>query len=459
VSIAFTEGEDQRYAVPVMQVSREMAEMSDHGAPIAHLDDGALLVDAMQDPRGAGAVISSALRRRGRRTRHGELRGHPRRTRLASLADDPRDVQVLGVEQSNSSALIDGRLIAKLVRRLEPGLNPDVELPGHLTRAGFERVPAVAATLDIDLAGEHEPANLVIVHDAIDHESDLWVKVVDDLGLALDTGAAAGDGRGDETGLALAELLGRRTAELHRALVRTDVDTRRGGASSPMEPEAFTLLWQRSILQTLRNEVKQTQRELRRARRSGRLDEARLDQVARFDDCIDALTARFDRLRSTKLDAKRIRVHGDLHLGQVLWTGQDVVFIDFEGEPGAPIAQRSIKRSPLADVAGLVRSFDYASRMSVHTAIERGRLPETELAEAATWQRAWTTSVCDALLTSYDDVIDGSGLVPQEHADRRMLLDVYALTKALYEVRYELANRPDWVTWPLEAIIDMADDR
>ena len=128
-------------------------------------------------------------------------------------------------------------------------------------------------------------------------------------------------------------------------------------------------------------------------------------------------------------------------------------------EPGAPIAQRSIKRSPLADVAGLLRSFDYAGRMSVHTAIERGRLADTELAEAAAWQRSWTTDVGNALLAAYDEVIDGSGLVPQEVTDRRLLLDVYALTKALYEVRYELANRPDWVAWPLEAIIDMANER
>jgi len=460
VSVAFTEGEDQRYAVPVLRLGRDFVETHDRFSPIAHLDDGGALVDAMHDQRGASIVLGAALRRRTRNGRHGSLRGAPRRTRLGKLTDDPRNVQVLGVEQSNSSAIIDGRLIAKLVRRLEPGLNPDVELPAHLRRAGFDRVPGVAATLDLDLAGETRPANVIVVHDAVDHESDLWVKFLDDLGLAIDVGAALDDGAND-TSLPVAALLGQRTAELHASLTRTDVEhprsatDARAGDRPAMQPEPFTLLWQRSILQTMRNSVKQTQRDLRRAVRDGRLSEPALAHAASFDDAVETLTRRFDPLRTTKLDAARIRVHGDLHLGQVLWTGQDVVFIDFEGEPGAPMTQRTIKRSPLADVAGLLRSFDYAGRMSVHTATERGRVSDTDQDTIDRWRRSWTERVGVALLDAYDETIDGAGLVPADPADRRLLLDVYILIKALYEVRYELANRPDWVTWPLSSIDEM----
>jgi maltose alpha-D-glucosyltransferase/alpha-amylase len=462
VTVSFTEGDDHRYSVPVMRIGRDLAETGDRStspAAIAHLDDGALLVDAMSDARGAAVVLGAALRKRSRSGRHGELRGHPRRGRIAKLADDPRRVNVLGVEQSNSSAIIDGRLIAKLVRRLEPGTNPDVELPTHLLAAGFDRVPGVAATLEIDVAGEPAPANVVVVHDAVPHESDLWVKMLDELGLAIDQVLAAEGHRDVVVDTSIARLVGQRTAELHHALSRTDVgtakDTNAGSRSSPMAPESFTLHWQRSLLQTLRTSIRSTQRDLRRARRGHRLADAAVAQAAGLDAQLDRLMDRFDRLRDEKFDAKRIRLHGDLHLGQILWEGHDIVFIDFEGEPGAPMAQRTIKRSPLADVAGLLRSFDYAGRMALHTAVERGRVIDLDDVDA--WRQEWTRRNHDALLDAYFEHIDGAGLIPAADADRRLLLDVYAATKALYEVRYELANRPDWVSWPMSAILEMLD--
>ncbi len=449
VSTSFTEGDDQRYAVPLMRVSREVAETYDRsGAVVAQLDDGALLIDAMADQRGAAVVIGAALRRRTRATRRAEMRGIPRRARLATIADDPRAVNLLGVEQSNSSAIVDGRLIAKLVRRLEPGLNPDVELPTHLRSVGFAAVPGVVATLDMDLVGESAPANVVVVHDAVTHESDLWTKMLDDLGLSLDLGVSRDAPAAAVPGEAIADLLGRRTADMHRCLAAD-------AGAAHMRPEPFTLHWQRSLLQTLRNAVRATQRELHRARRDGRLDERALAQAADLDARTDALFDRFERLRTGKLDAYRIRVHGDLHLGQILWTGHDIVFIDFEGEPGAPMAQRTIKRSPLADVAGLVRSFDYAGRMAVHTAVERGRIGEGDDAAVEEWRRAWTRTVESTLLTVYLEAISDAGLVPTDPADQRLLLDVYIVVKAMYEVRYELANRPDWVTWPMSAITDL----
>ncbi len=462
VTFSFTEGDDQRYTVPVMRLAREIVAGIDSSVAvhaIASLDDGSLLVDAMYDARGAAVVFGAALRRRSRRGRHGELRGRPRRTRVAGLTDDPRNVNVLGVEQSNSSAIIDGRLIAKLIRRLEPGLNPDVELPSHLLAAGFEHVPGVAATLDLDLARESNPANVVVIHDAITHESDLWVKVLDDLSLMIDMGAPYdGSGGAEPAGeTSIATLLGQRTAELHKALALTDpVPTGRNGRQ-PMTPESFNLLWQRSILQTLRNSVRATQRDLRRARRGHVLDETAQAQADRLDDDIDRLLERYDELRTRKLDAKRIRVHGDLHLGQILWTGNDVVFIDFEGEPGLPISQRTIKRSPLADVAGLVRSFDYAGRMAVHTARERGRIADTDVDRVDAWRAAWTDASQQALLDAYFADVGDTGLIPSDDDDRRLLLEVYVLVKSLYEVRYELANRPDWVAWPMSAISDMLE--
>ncbi len=325
------------------------------------------------------------------------------------------------------------------MRRLEPGPNPDVELPAHLTKQGFGHVPGVAATLEIDLVGEDAPADVVIVHDAITNEGDLWSWMLDELAVGIEHhGGFAGSN--DQT-LWLAELLGRRTAELHTALATSDV-------GDGMTPQPFTLLWQRSLLQTLRNGVRATQRSLRRAKLETPAAHALLEPV-------DDVLARFEPLRTTKLEARRIRVHGDLHLGQILWSGNDLTFIDFEGEPGRPIGERRIMRSPLTDVAGLLRSIDYAGRSALDTAIARGLIAEADREEIDVRRDRWTDVVCNTINEAYLRAAAGAELVPAERADADLLLGVYLLQKGLYEVRYELANRPEWVHWPLSAVAEM----
>jgi maltose alpha-D-glucosyltransferase/alpha-amylase len=207
----------------------------------------------------------------------------------------------------------------------------------------------------------------------------------------------------------------------------------------------------------VRNSVRATQRELKRHRRADDLDAEATELADLVIARGDELISRFDPLTTTKMSAKRIRIHGDLHLGQILWTGHDVVFIDFEGEPGQPMGQRTIKRSPLGDVAGLLRSLDYAGRVAVDTAVERGRVGDADRPTVDTWRAAWTHEMQRRLLDAYAETVDESGLVPDDADEMRLLLDVYMVTKSLYEVRYELSNRPDWVAWPLHAVVEMLD--
>ncbi len=258
---------------------------------------------------------------------------------------------------------------------------------------------------------------------------------------------------GDEAVLeAVTQLLGKRTAQMHLNLA--------GGAPA-FEPERFSLLFQRSILQSLRQSLRDTQRGVRRARATIPADaQAMAVQLLEHGD---RLLERFDVLRTRKLDAARTRVHGDLHLGQALWTGRDVVFIDFEGEPGRSIGERSIKRSPLADVAGLVRSFDYAGRVALATSAERGRTGAADAEQLERWRQAATTRMQERFWKIYRTTLregttaagPGDGLIPADDVDARLLLDAHVVLKALYEVRYELANRPAWVSWPLGAIAHM----
>jgi maltose alpha-D-glucosyltransferase/alpha-amylase len=393
-------------------------------------------------------VTASALRRRTRKGRSSVAVGHPRRPGLTKLAADPHDVHVISAEQTNSSAIVSGRVIAKLIRRLTPGENPDVTLPMHLRARGFEHVPGVAGTLDVQL-GREPAASAVVVHDLVVNEADLWEWSQDLLTREIERLVSDPESMPDDAVMsAVTGLLGERTAAMHLGLA--------GGAPG-FEPEHFSLLWQRSMLQSLRASLRETQRLVRRSRSSMT---AHADELAAtLLEGGDELLGQFDALRTRKLDATRIRVHGDLHLGQALWTGHDIVFIDFEGEPGRPIGERSIKRSPLNDVAGIVRSIDYAGRVALATSTERGRVGETQVEALDGWRRAWTeritTSYVGCYLAMLTSTADGAALIPSDAADVHLLLDAHIVLKALYEVRYELAVRPAWVSWPLAAIAHM----
>jgi maltose alpha-D-glucosyltransferase/alpha-amylase len=442
VRVSFTEGDDHRYSIPVMRAHSRIANAvaaDTPGAIVANLADGEMLVDAMAHPEGAFAVVAAALARRSAKGRHGGLRGLPRRSRAARPLGSARDVHLLGLEQSNSSVMVGSDYIAKLVRRLEPGPNPDVELPGHLAELGFPHVPGLVATAEVGLVNETAPADVVIVHDAVPNDGDLWGWVLDELALSIEQTGGFDVEHG--TSAWLAELLGRRTAELHIALAEP-------GDDASMAPTGFTLLWQRSLLQTLRNGVRATQRALRRAH----VDAPGAAELLRP---VDDVLARFDRLRAEKLDARRIRVHGDLHLGQILRSGSDITFIDFEGEPGQPIGERRILRSPLTDVAGLVRSLDYAGRSAADTAIARGLVADTDIQALDASRDAWTTAMRTSLVETYLTTIAPADLVPTDRDEAQLLLDIYTLHKGLYEIRYELANRPDWVGWPMSAVAEM----
>jgi maltose alpha-D-glucosyltransferase/alpha-amylase len=234
---------------------------------------------------------------------------------------------------------------------------------------------------------------------------------------------------------------------LHEALLSDDVEA--------FTPEPFTTLWQRSLYQAFRAQVAPTLQLLRRS--IDRLPEEARENAIVLLDAESEILAIFQRVRDHRIDAMRSRVHGDYHLGQVLHAGRDFVIIDFEGEPSRSPTQRRIKRSPLSDVAGMVRSFQYAARAGFNAYEERGLVTaETRdaLHDRGDLWNAWVTL---RFLTGYFEAIASTGLVPASAEDRSALLSAYVLDKALYEVRYELNNRPDWAPIPIEGVVQIIE--
>jgi maltose alpha-D-glucosyltransferase/alpha-amylase len=167
------------------------------------------------------------------------------------------------------------------------------------------------------------------------------------------------------------------------------------------------------------------------------------------------IIGRYDLVRRGKIAASRIRCHGDYHLGQVLFTGQDFVIIDFEGEPARSLSERRLKCSPLRDLAGMIRSFHYAARTALNKQVLLLPQPENALPRLNQWAQYWYTWVSVNFLKAYLDVIKPAGLLPEDPARLKILLDAFLYDKALYEVGYELNNRPDWVKVPLQGILQL----
>ena len=246
--------------------------------------------------------------------------------------------------------------------------------------------------------------------------------------------------------LVRARLLGERTAELHLALGQ-------GGDDPAFRRESFTTLHQQSIFQSAHSMLARNLAVLRKRLpalpdAASELARVALDREAEID-------ARLRRIVARKVEVSRIRCHGDLHLGQVLWTGNDFVFIDFEGEPARQLTQRRYKRTALLDVAGVIRSFDYAGA----AALRGGRVRPEDIATLQPWAEAWVGWVSATYLSGFLQTIareqpalgpDGPApLIPRSDEDVALLVDFYQFEKCIYELGYELNNRPDWVDIPL----------
>ncbi len=376
----------------------------------------------------------------------------------------------MGVEQSNSSIVYGHRLVLKIFRHIEPGLNPDLEIGRFLSeRVHFPHVPAVAGWLEY-AANDGQEATLGILQEFVKNQGDAWSFTLNSLSefwqrangrlaelstliprnlFPLTMSAEPTPGIARELSgpyLDAAALLAQRTAQLHLAL-----------ASEPtiaaFAPEPYTPQFQASLRQSLREKM-QNSFALLRAHFIDMLGDTRAD-AERVLAAENEVLRSFEVALSQPIAAMRTRIHGDYHLGQVLYTGSDFVIIDFEGEPARPISERSVKLSPLQDVAGMLRSFHYAAFASVFatagTAEAHGESARERLRAAQNWY-SW---VAANFTHAYLSEAGSASFIPADQEQLANLLRLHLLEKAVYELSYELNNRPDWVQIPLAGILSL----
>jgi trehalose synthase-fused probable maltokinase len=386
---------------------------SDDGWTAERLDDldGLTVYDAFADPDAARVLPRLFAAEATVQGEHATVEFH-----WGEEFDRPRpdaDVRPMGAEQSNSSVVFDDTVVLKLFRRLEAGDNPELEMLRFLTNRNFPNIAELTGW--IEYSGELMEATLGIVQRYVGGGRDGWELALDEIGSDPDAFVAR-----------MAEL-GAVIGRMHTALASDGSDP----AFAPEEPsqESTSL-----ITATIDEQIERLFVDLPED------NEALEPIVHRGEEVRDRLSL----LSHIGASGKLIRHHGDLHLGQTLLAPDRWIVLDFEGEPARPLIERRRKRSPLRDVAGMLRSFAYAASAAD---IQRGTsAPE-----------GWEDRTREAFLSGYFGAVD-TALLPPGESNARTLLTIFELEKAVYELRYELNNRPDWVRIPVAGIARLLEE-
>jgi maltose alpha-D-glucosyltransferase / alpha-amylase len=368
---------------------------------------------------------------------------------LAEAIDD--EARIPPLDQSNTAVFFGTRLFLKIYRLLREGVNPELEMGRFLTDVSpYPHIAPLVGAAEYIGAAENERYTLAVLQKYIDNQGDLWTLTHEHLARMVAvpaTGApesaTAAHAVAADFHLARMALLGRRVAELHAALCRATGDP--AFDPEPVTAEEFAG-WKQAILREIDATLAAAE-----AARPRMTPEAR-ERVAPLFAAADGLRSRVRSAECRLEGLVKTRYHGDLHLGQVLVVQDEFVLVDFEGEPARPFAERRAKSSVLRDVAGMLRSFSYAAHAAAVRHEAGPALGEPALKALEEWQRG----AARCFLEGYSRAAQGLASVPADGASFDATLDLFLLEKALYELRYEIANRPDWIEIPLRGLLDLA---
>src|SRR5580765_5686824 len=482
IQIEYADGEPDLLTVPLSLAVGEQAENILRDKPHVVLakvegvpDAASMLYGAIFDHRFTDALLTSILRRRRFRVQKGDIVGsHTGKLRNSSnLAGDKLEPQPQTLDMNNILITLGDAFVLKLYRRVESGPNPDREMGEFLTNImNFPHIAPMLGAIEYRVTQEdiEEVTTLGTLTSYYRYATDGWTYTLDHLGLFFERALAMGENdprlkdlqSGTPIELAYqpvpalmnellgghsenALLLGRCTAELHIALS--------GRADIPeFAPEPFTEFYRHGLYHGF---VAQMSRSLAALRlQLDLLPESAQEEARAVLERENTLRERFTALRDTRISGMRTRHHGDFHLANVLYTGSDYIIANFDGDHTRPMSERRIKRSPIKDVASMVRSFHYVSHAVLFNHVP-GIVTNPDAApRLERWAKAWYQWVSALFLRGYFETAEPAKCLPRTQAEIKALLDAYTLEKGLLEVEYELERRPDWVRIPLHGILE-----
>jgi maltose alpha-D-glucosyltransferase/alpha-amylase len=409
------------------------------------------LIDATAEPDFISVLLTKILAGETIGSDGQKIEFRPTSAFEGAPAPEIKSISPIDREQSNSSVIVDNQYVVKIFRKVTPGVHPEFEIGRFLADiAHFKNAPALLGTVEL-VEGESRTA-LAAVHAFIQNQGDAWGvtgasldRLIDELRLLPEEAAA--DTSEMTSMLQRMRQIGRRTAELHHALASH-------GETEGFVPEPIStddsVRWSEGLSQRVSRVFELLESS------SDRLAETASALAHRLLGQREAISTYIEGLKSVRFEGSKIRHHGDFHLGQILVAKDDAYILDFEGEPRQTLEQRRHKAPPARDVAGFLRSVDYA----VSTAVDRApNVSAEERPVLAQRIRSWGARLSGAFWESYWESLAETALWPTDHAQLRQLLDLFLLEKALYEIEYELTNRPGWIHIPLDGTWRILEER
>ena len=458
VEAHFASGPNELYFLPLLRIwgppetDQRQAFLPATVAALRHMRREGALIDALAQDGLLMAVMEAVAQGATIPLDRGEIRCRQTPNYAQNPPPERLVLRRLGAEQSNSSVLFEEYAVLKLYRRLQPGAHPELEMSRFLVeRAGYANTPPPLATLEIALSDEpNETFVLGILFSFVRNQGDGWTQALNYLTRHLDDALlSTGDQLSDRPDpdhffIGLARQLGIRTAEMHRALAE------HGGDDPDFAPEPIVPEDLAGWCQAL-DEAAAAMLTLLGRMQASLPDPAR-GLAERLLGRREELLTRIGQLLPPAVEAEKTRVHGDFHLGQIIVVQNDVFVIDFEGEPARPLAERRRKNSPLRDVAGMIRSFDYAVDAAVRHLAENRPAAEPRMRQLA---ESWRQRAVNGFHAAYRKTMRSCRAYPASKRQAREMTMFFMLEKAVYEVSYELANRPGWVHIPLAGVLDI----
>jgi len=472
LKVNYIEGSSEMYLLPVSFSRGEEADRlvdSSPGSILAILKAGdaeGVIHDAVYSERFRQKLLRMIIKRSGCIGLKGQLVTYTGRFIKMFRGEQPdlASSQVLKAEQTNTSIMYGNELILKIYRKLDEGMNPDSEIVRFLSdTAGFTHVPPFAGVIEYHQRGI-APVGIGHLQGFIPNQGDAWQYTLDSISQFFEKVLSAGAEIKDIPEfeqtlfdisfqnipalihefigvfyLEMISLLGKRTGELHLALL--------DGDDLSFSPEPYSMLYQRSVYQSMRNLTVRVLQLLRANIR--KMPEDVRKEASEIISNEQGILDFFQRIMREKISTVKMRYHGDYHLGQVLFTGNDFIIIDFEGEPARSITERRTKRSPLRDIAGMIRSFHYATYSAL---LSRASVRPEDYAVLEPWTNSWYCYVSGIFLNSYLKVVQDAPFIPRNKNQLETMLETFLLEKAVYELGYELNNRPAWIPLPIKGI-------